>query len=420
MRNLVLALVAVAVLCAAAAAFAQDKPAEPPKEQPKAEAAPAPAPVAKPEEKQAEPPAPVAKPEEKKPEPAPVAKPDTQVGAGEKKPEAAPAVPTTPPVPEKPVTAGEPAKPAEGEGVKATVEKKEEKVEGTQHIGGQTYYTEGRTWYSGSSVGYNNTTGINPDQPYYTMSLKLSPKVNITDEFLITGLFSISKEITNGNTNTAKRETQFGDTRIELVHTNLFKEKYSGIQFSGLLRFQLPTSKASQFATLRLATMADLGVGRSFFGDKLSVGYDFRFYKFFHKYTSPEYGPSAGGTWNGLDIRVVDGEYRNSGELNVDYQFAHVFAASYAFTEKLSAIVYFWIINGKTYEPTGGGPRGNRDSLDFNFELDYMVTKWFVVDAGFDTSQPQLMPDSTYPTDPFWRNTASNFTTVYFDLGFIL
>lgn len=357
MRNVVLALVAVAVLCAGAVAFAQDKPAEP----------------------------------------------------------------ATPAVSEKPASAGgEPVSPAEGGGVKATVEKKEESVEGVQHVGGHTFFTEEKSWYAGSSVVYNNTTGINPDLPFYTMGLKLSPKFNVTNEFFLSGLFSMVKEITNGNANTAKRETQFGDTRLEFIHTNLYKEKYSGIQFSGLFRLQFPTSKASQYATLRLGTMADLGVGRTFFGDKLSIGYDFRFYKFFHKYTSPEFAPSAGGTWNGMNVRVLEDEYRNTGDLNADYQFAHVFAASYAFTEKLSAVVYFWVINGKSYEPTGGGPRGNRDSLDFNVELAYLITKWLVVDVGFDTSQPQLQPDSTYPENPFWRNTAANFTTVYFDIGFVL
>jgi hypothetical protein len=168
--------------------------------------------------------------------------------------------------------------------------------------------------------------------------------------------------------------------------------------------------------------MADLGIGRTFFGDKLSVGYDFRFYKFFHKYTTAEYVESSGGTYTDesgreLNVRVLDDKYLDTGELNPDYQMAHIFAASYAFTEKLTAIVYFWVINARTYEPTGGGPRGHRDSIDFNVEVDYAITKWFMVDVGLDTLQPQLTPDSTYPANPFYRNTASNFTSVYFDIA---
>ena len=472
MIKLVFAFAAVAVVGTAAIAFAQDKPAEPatPQGAAKPSTVPdsgkgAPGEPVKETDKAKPDNAPVKKPEEAQTTPAPAtpapapnaqgreaatdkdanpptpgisrAKPGTQADAVDKKPaedkptakpplEPVKPAAVSPAAPEKPAaTGGEPTKTGEGEGVKATIEKKEEKAEGVQHIGGQTFYTEERTWYSGSTAVYTNTTGINPDQPFYTMSLKLLPKVNITDEFVITGRFDLIKEITNGVVNTAKRETQFGDARIEFVHTNLYKEKYSGIQFSGLLRLQLPTSKASQFATLRLGTMADLGVARTFFNDKLSIGYDFRFYKFFHKYTTSEFEAGKGGTYtdaNGqvLDIYVPQGEYLNTGELNLDYQFAHIFAVSYAFTEKLSAIGYFWIINGVTYEPTGGGPRGNRDSLDFNVELDYMITKWFVVDAGFDTSQPQLTPDSTYPSNPVWRNTADNFTTVYFEIGFVL
>ncbi|MBI5526399.1 MAG: hypothetical protein HY897_08685 [Deltaproteobacteria bacterium] len=453
MRSVLVAIAAAAVLVAATCAFAQDKPAEPapvPKAEEKkpAEAAPAakpaggedredwgvpgvaPAPVVKPEEKKPveAAPTPVVKPEEKKPAeaapaapPAPVVKPEDKkpaetptpvVKPEEKKPaEVAPAVLPAPPKPEPAPAAAEGVTPLPGaEGVKVEVEPL------------KAPEAEKKPIYGGSTIAYTNTTGVNPDIPYYAMSVKLLPKLNITDEFAISARLDLIKELTNGISTTAKRETQFGDLRLELVHTNLYKEKHSGIQFSGLARVTFPTSKASQFATLRLSSMADLGIGRTFFDDKLSVGYDFRFYKYFHEYTTAEYVESSGGTYTDasgreLNVRVLDGKYLDTGEINPDYQMAHIFAASYAFTEKLSAIVYFWVINARTYEPTGGGPRGHRDSIDFNVEIDYAITKWLMVDVGIDTLQPQLTPDSTYPGNPFYRNTASNFTSVYFDIA---
>ncbi len=119
-------------------------------------------------------------------------------------------------------------------------------------------------------------------------------------------------------------------------------------------------------------------------------------------------------------MRVKTPDYLNTGSTNLEYQVAHIFSTSIQATEKLIFIGYFWVINGWAYEPYSGGKRGTRDSLDFNIEVDYQVFKWLTVDFGLDTFQPQLLPNSTYTNNPFWRNTYDNLTTLYFDISFTL
>ncbi|MGB9599668.1 MAG: hypothetical protein ACPL7I_03885 [Myxococcota bacterium] len=283
--------------------------------------------------------------------------------------------------------------------------------------------------FTGSAVGFGNSFGINPDNPLSTLSLKLLPKVNLpwTDFFYISGRIDLSKEVTNSDTTSYQYETLLSDGRVEFVFPELYREKFTDIVLSGLFRTSFPTSKASQFATLRWGNMIDLGISKGFFGEKgkpetqrLFLGYDFRFYKNWHKYTTSQVEGSSGGYYRQYPLRVKTADYLNTGNTNLEYQVAHIFSGSITITEKLSFVGYFWVINGWAYELYAGGKRGTRDSIDFNIELDYQIFKWLMVDFGLDTFQPQLLPDSTYTNNPFWRNTYDNYTTLYFDVSFVL
>ena len=286
-----------------------------------------------------------------------------------------------------------------------------------------------KEFFTGSTIGFGNSFGINPDNPLSTLSIKLLPKINLpwTDFLYISGRIDISKEVTNSDTTTYQYETQLSDARLELVFPELYKEKFTDISLSGTFRTTFPTSKASQYSTLRWGNMIDLGISRGFFGEKgkpetqkVFLGYDFRFYKNWHKYTTSETEESSGGYYKNYPLRVKAADYLNTGSTNLEYQIAHIFTGSVNITERLSFIGYFWVIDGWAYELTSGGARGTRDSIDFNVEVDYKVFDWMVVDFGLDTFQPQLLPNSTYTNNPFWRNTYDNYTTLYFDVSFTL
>lgn len=286
-----------------------------------------------------------------------------------------------------------------------------------------------KEFFTGSTIGFGNSFGINPDNPLSTLSIKLLPKINLpwTDFLYISGRIDISKEVTNSDSTTYQYETQLSDARLELVFPELYKEKFTDISLSGTFRTTFPTSKASQYATLRWGNMIDLGISRGFFGEKgkpetqkVFLGYDFRFYKNWHEYTTSETEESSGGYYKNYPLRVKAADYLNTGSTNLEYQIAHIFTGSVSITERLSFIGYFWVIDGWAYELTSGGARGTRDSIDFNVEVDYKVFDWMVVDFGLDTFQPQLLPNSTYTNNPFWRNTYDNYTTLYFDVSFTL
>jgi len=286
-----------------------------------------------------------------------------------------------------------------------------------------------KEFFTGSTIGFGNSFGINPDNPLSTLSIKLLPKINLpwTDFLYISGRIDISKEVTNSDSTTYQYETQLSDARLELVFPELYKEKFTDISLSGTFRTTFPTSKASQYSTLRWGNMIDLGISRGFFGEKgkpetqkVFLGYDFRFYKNWHEYTTSETEESSGGYYKNYPLRVKAADYLNTGSTNLEYQIAHIFTGSVNITERLSFIGYFWVIDGWAYELTSGGARGTRDSIDLNVEVDYKVFDWMVVDFGLDTFQPQLLPNSTYTNNPFWRNTYDNYTTLYFDVSFTL
>ncbi|GEM_PF-6851138 len=286
-----------------------------------------------------------------------------------------------------------------------------------------------KEFFTGSVVGFGNSFGINPDNPLSTLSLRFLPKLNIpsTEFFYLSGRIDISKEVTNSDSTSYQYETQLSDARLEFVFPELYREKFTDMVLSGTFRTSFPTSKASQFATLRWGNMVDLGISKGFFGEKgkpetqkIFLGYDFRFYKNWHEYTTSQTEESSGGYYNQYPLRVKAADYLNTGSTNLEYQVAHIFSGSIAITEKLTFIGYFWVINGWAYELYGGGERGKRDSIDFNVEFDYQVFKWLMIDFGLDTFQPQLLPNSTYTNNPFWRNTYDNYTTLYFDVSFIL
>ncbi|MCX7943509.1 MAG: hypothetical protein N2746_03255 [Deltaproteobacteria bacterium] len=286
-----------------------------------------------------------------------------------------------------------------------------------------------KEFFTGSAISFGNSFGINPDNPLSTLSMKLLPKLNLpwTEFFYISGRIDISKEVTNSDTTSYQYETQLSDGRIEFVFPELYREKFTDFVFSGLFRTSFPTSKVSQYATLRWGNMIDVGISKGFFGEKgkpdtqkLFLGYDFRFYKNWHKYTTSQTEESSGGYYKQYPLRVKAADYLNTGVTNLEYQVAHIFSGSLAITEKLSFVCYFWVINGWAYELYSGGKRGTRDSIDFNVEFGYQVMKWLSVGFGLDTFQPQLLPNSTYTHNPFWRNTYENYTTLYFDVNFVL
>lgn len=286
-----------------------------------------------------------------------------------------------------------------------------------------------KEFFTGSTVSFSNTFGINPDNPLSTLAMKILPKYNpsFTDFFAISGRIDISKEVTNSDSTTYQYETQLSDARLEFVFPELYKEKYTDISLSGFFRTTFPTSKASQYATLRWGNAIDIGISKGFLGEKgmpetqrLQMGYNFRFYKNWHKYTTSEVQESSGGYYKYYPLRVKEPDYLNTGSTNLEYQVAHIFSGSIMVTDKISFIGYFWVINGWAYEPYSGGERGRRDSIDFNIEVDYQVLRWMTVAFGVDTFQPQLLPNSTYTNNPFWRNTYDNYTTLYFDVSFTL
>lgn len=120
--------------------------------------------------------------------------------------------------------------------------------------------------------------GFDPQwNPYYAHQLTLRPEVHFHKDFFIRGNFSFTQELTLNDSADYPRQLLFGDTQIDAIYPG-FTEKNSKIRVGASLRTVIPTSKASQAATLRLGLAPGLTATRMFPGvmKGLILGYTTR------------------------------------------------------------------------------------------------------------------------------------------------
>jgi len=160
------------------------------------------------------------------------------------------------------------------------------------------------------------------------------------------------------------RRADYSDVWLTLRNPRVYTIPKIGVYLNPAFRVILPTSAESRYQTLVMSLTPSLALGRTFWHDKIRVGYGFGFTKNFHRYTSPQLTPEAGGDAATAGGNFSDGPYGAGlsnfyldpsrdgtiGGYNINYSFSHTISGGIQLSDKWSIDVLYVIIDSFTYD----------------------------------------------------------------------
>jgi hypothetical protein len=263
-----------------------------------------------------------------------------------------------------------------------------------------------------------------------------------------------------------------GDFGLTLSNPGLFTIPGIGVKINPSVRLALPLSYESRYATMRFAIQGAVGLGRSFFGNKLSAGYSFGATKYSYQSTAATtqtQGPQLGdgivaSGYSAADIGATSASFYSdpgrdgSGSgLNSSYSFSHVFTVGYNITEKLNFSVLYVLSNSFAYEATcgtgtyggvqtdacananavahastgsasntpapgwsaGTAGRAHRDTQVFYATLAYQLKDWVGLSVAWATFSPLRFQDNSF-RQPFVSTNYDSFSSLNLGATFTL
>jgi hypothetical protein len=248
----------------------------------------------------------------------------------------------------------------------------------------------------------------------------------------------------------------YGDIWLTVKNPKIVTIPFLKVDINPSLRFILPTSLESQYQTLRLATAYSLGATRTFWKDKITLGYSFGFTKYFHQYTTPGESTSGAPLKNDLvaagygasDIAPSTANFLSDPSkvgtingLNPDFGFTHIFSVDVAPIDKLNFTLLYLLIDAYSYPATcdpinvagvglvndcanantvakvsnGVGTAGRqiKDSQVLWVTVGYQVTDYLNLSLAWINWAPLRKPDNSYRQGIISTNYDA-FTTVNF------
>ena len=254
--------------------------------------------------------------------------------------------------------------------------------------------------------------------PYYAMTFSFRPQWSITDILYLNARFSLTQEITHSDFTTDANEVWPSDLGFRFGAANFYTIPVVGIAFSTDLDIVAPTSKSSRARTMLLSLSPGVGISRSFeVLSGISLGYNFRFAYNFHESTTAEReSPLIGGCTGGI---AGCAQHLNMGLRNSEWRLTHSAFVSFAFTDWVALSASFAVITDYLYPAAEDASvslesqpdQGQRDYLSAGAALTFTPVKALNIALGFDTTHPQLAPDSSFRQPVFNR-----YTMVFIDM----
>ena len=167
----------------------------------------------------------------------------------------------------------------------------------------------------------------------------------------------------NENANT--RRADYSDIWLTLRNPRIYTVPKIGVYLNPAFRVIVPASQESLYQTLVMSLTPSIAAGRTFWHDKIRVGYGFGFTKNFHRYTSPLLAPGQGGlTGATAGGNLSDGPYGAGlsnfyldpsrdgtiGGYNINYSLSHTISGGIQLSDKWSFDVLYVIIDSFTYD----------------------------------------------------------------------
>ncbi len=265
--------------------------------------------------------------------------------------------------------------------------------------------------------------------PYYGWTLQLRPRYYFTDKFFAELSFALTGELTTSyqTSTTTKRQVMPSDLILNLKYSNVYKIPGLGIGISPYLRLGAPTSYESRYRNLYLSTAAGLNLTRMF-GSHVLVDYMFRFNKNWNKTAQPTITGSqiALSRLRGNED-VGGGEVINGDDNNISYSVYNALTGSFIITDEWSITLQLAIQNSWTYlsipkdeqsSPNAKEGRGQRDRTYGVLDITYQPWEHFGFSLGLSSAQPAKTADNKSFRFPFFdfSSEGNNYTTVYFDI----
>lgn len=210
---------------------------------------------------------------------------------------------------------------------------------------------------------FETATSLNGDRPTLTNLLFLAPQMKIGDRIRL----RLNAGLIRNWLDRQPNPWDMTDLSLQLSHLGFYREKHSGLLFSGYLRYAFPTSKASRNAESYGQLRAMLKVSRSFFS-RLFVALEVTGRKNFHRYT----------TWNTSDQQTAPswtggGAFDAYVQNNISYGFAQTLTTSLSVIQGLDFNAIFGLRQGRQYaaDAVDGRPaRQTRWEHQIRFVLD--------------------------------------------------
>jgi len=280
--------------------------------------------------------------------------------------------------------------------------------------------------YRNSTVSYRNSVsviGLQKDaelshNPYYAMTLGLSPRWWFSESVYVQGRFSLTRELTDSDSTTLQGETVPSDLRLRLGAANLVRVPGIGLDVSATFDVVAPTSPVSRARSLMTAVAGGLTLKRKFsWLEGVSFAYSFQFQKGFHEFTTSQYEqPVIAGCSNALECS----ELTHTGVRNSSYRMVHSLSLNVGILPWMSAFVSGGIIGDTLYDLStdqsvsneAQNPQNTRYLGHADMGLTFTPMRSFAVTLGVSTVHPQLAPDSSFYSPVFNR-----YTMTYLDIS---
>lgn len=279
-----------------------------------------------------------------------------------------------------------------------------------------------------------SSVGLNRDRPDGTTLLLVAPQLKLGERMRL----RLNAGFIASWFDRQENPWDLTDFSLQFSHLGFYRERWSGILFSGYGRYYFPTSKASRNASsygqLRLVGKAS----RVVFG-RLYLALEINGQKYFHKYTTWDIGDTPGSaswyhgsgredliennasfgfgetlsatvtTWPGLDLSAIYGLYQTR-QYQPDEGHADLYGSSLVAGARQTRWVHsFRLILDATYG-LGALPWVKRSAR----LKDSLLSKTFV-SLGYAILAPQLQNGSRNlnPFNPKYASTYLDLMVVY-------
>ncbi len=269
-------------------------------------------------------------------------------------------------------------------------------------------------------------------RPSVDLNMSVIPYWRIAPLMRLSASVGVSTTIVEnyGSKNTRPNQWYVSDTSLSFSHAQIYKIPVVGIGIRGGVSLGFPSSPQSQYRSLIMSGMANLGFSRSV--GPVYFSYGFSFNKNFNRYTSPILDKSKVGD------RVILAHYLGNeqlttdlvsvGGMNTSYGLSNSFLVSWNITGGLSLAVYYKLTHGWTYgdfkkdefsSDYADAGVGRRDSQTGVIDLSYSFNKYVSASLGVQTITAPKTADNKAAVFPFanfssnWRNS----TGIYLSVG---